>query len=76
MLHNPLNRCAFVPRAPSGDTPTEADASMFAVLDNIIHDLVPNKLKDIAKAKPNLVAFVDRIRMEYYAEPSKYPKLS
>ena len=51
-----------------GEYPTTLDASAFGLLINIIACPIESPLKDHGLTKRNLVAFVDRIRNEYYQD--------
>ena len=50
-----------------GDKPTELDAVAYGQLANIIDAPIATPIKDEAKARPNLVGFVERIKNRYYA---------
>jgi len=50
-----------------GETPTSLDAAVYGVLAHIHYPPFSTPLKEHMAAKPNLVAFVERIRERYYA---------
>jgi glutathione S-transferase len=50
-----------------GDEPTEVDAVAYGLLPNIMLVPLASPVKDAALARPNLVAYVERMRSRYYA---------
>lgn len=50
-----------------GDAPTEIDASAYGQLPNIMDVPIASPVKDAARARPNLVAYVARMRERYFA---------
>ena len=43
------------------------------MVDNILNIGQDNKMIDSIKARPTLMALIDRIKREYYATPTKFP---
>ena len=50
-----------------GDAPTEIDAVAYGLLPNIMQVPLASPVKDAALARPNLVAYVERMRSRYFA---------
>jgi glutathione S-transferase len=51
-----------------GTQPTEIDAVAYGQLANIMNVPIASPVKDEARSRPNLVAFVNRFRDRYYAQ--------
>jgi glutathione S-transferase len=49
-----------------GDVPTEVDAVAYGLLPNIMNVPIESPVKDAALARPNLVAYVDRMRDRHF----------
>jgi glutathione S-transferase len=49
-----------------GDTPTEIDAVAYGLLPNIMYVPLASPVKDAALARPNLVAWVERMRRRFF----------
>ena len=52
-----------------GEAPTSYDASLYGILANVLAFPKDGVLATHVRTKPNLVAFVDRVRETYWATP-------
>ena len=52
-----------------GENPSEADASLFGVLDQFVYGrMVSKDIQEMIKHFPNLCQFTERIRVRYFPE--------
>jgi len=57
----------------NGNEPTPVDAAVFGVLDVLLNEVTPlYAVKDFASQKSNLVAFVSRMRSEFFLAKDGY----
>lgn len=51
-----------------GDRPTQADATLYGMLMNVLHVPLPSPLKEFASRRQNLVSYVERMTKAYFPD--------